>query len=205
MPKRSPFLLTKESCSSTANPWSLLSVSSSNPATYPTASRPASVAKKDKDIWGKISDAASNAGKAITDEYRKVKLSHEIWNLKRDLEKTYAEIGMIIHKNYLEGNRDIDDEIKPFCDEIDETLDAIAALKRRREKISEAAKQAEDATAESSTNAGEPVSKAEESELEFLDDSDMEFSCPECGEDLDAGADFCSNCGYEFDEDEEDD
>jgi hypothetical protein len=158
--------------------------------------------KKDKDIWGKISNAASTAGKAITDEYRRLKLSHEIWNLKRDLEKTQAEVGEIVHKRYCDMGKQTDEEFASLCSEIDGILSAIAELKRQREKITEAAERAEKATEPAGEDDGDGAPEADETELEFLDDAEMEFSCPECGckirLDDETFPNYCLKCGHKL-------
>ena len=166
--------------------------------------------KKDKDIWEKLSTAASSAGRTIGDEYRRLKLNHGLWNLRRDLKDVYTDVGKLIHNRYLARGTEVDDELKALCIEIDELLGEIEEIKRHRDAI----RQTEPETGKSTpSGAGQSAPEADghepeggdkpeddESELEFLDDEDIQFYCRECGcrmiTDTGELPNYCHRCGH---------
>ena len=171
------------------------------------------MADKKKDIWEKISETAAATGKSIGDEYQKLKLSHDIWLLDRDLHKAYAHVGRIIYDRHKSGNLQADSELKPIFDDIAQLKDAIKKQAERRENIC-TPRETTSQTAPSETCAEKPnetgaqpiETRAETSEhkaeMEFLDDTTAVFSCPECGAtfNIDSGMvpNFCMQCGKSF-------
>jgi len=173
--------------------------------------------EKKKDIWEKISDTAAAAGRTIGDEYQKLKLSHDIWLLDRDLYKAYARAGRIIYNRSKAGKFQADSELEPIFDDIAQLREAIKEEAKRRENIraqrtkSGVKSEPPDTGGETSDTGGE-IPKAQETEttshsaeMEFLDDTDIIFSCPGCGArfDIDSGMvpNFCAQCGYHFGQD----
>jgi rubrerythrin len=148
--------------------------------------------KKDKDIWGKLSDAAATAGKALGDEYQRIRLSHDIWLLGRDLEKAYARIGKIFVHRHKDEIID-DDELTPLYDEVDELESAISNLRKQRDAISPVTETTEAAGAAEEGEGRKP----DEAEMKFMEDETI-FFCPECGARIDSSEKkpkHCIKCG----------
>ncbi len=161
--------------------------------------------KKDKDIWEKLSTAASSAGRTIGDEYRRLKLNHGLWNLRRDLKDVYAEVGKLIHNRYLARGTEVDDELKALCIEIDDLLGEIEEIKKHRDAIRQTEPETTGGTVREQPKAGSVTpagdeSEPDDSELEFLDDEDIQFYCRECGcrmiTETGELPNYCLRCGH---------
>ncbi len=170
--------------------------------------------KKDKDIWTKLSDAASRAGEAIGGEVEKLKLSHDLSVVKGELRNVYAEIGHIIYKRYWDAGGDIDEKLLPKCKKIDELRHKAHELEEKRKLIKgispttddepkaapDAAGRKEPPTASKPEETSEGKGSPEEgTRLEFMDDEEIPGFCPQCGYkvDLETGRfpKFCIRCG----------
>ena len=153
--------------------------------------------KKGKDIWDKISDAAASAGKAIGDEYQKLRLTHDIWLLDRDLLKAYAKVGQVFYERYKAEGEEIGDDLQPVFDEIEELRNSIKKFEVRRNNIQETIR-ASSTEKEQSSEAG----PGKEPEMEFLDEDDLPLFCSECGSRLDIyskdSPKFCIRCGHKI-------
>ena len=149
--------------------------------------------KRDKDIWEKISDAASSAGKVIGGEYGKLKLSHEIWNRRRDLTTLYAKLGKVIYERYLTHDKQVDDELKRICGNIDDLRDEITRLIKHRDEMQ---------TSKAGSDAPDEPQVGDGGELEFLDEEDITGFCPECGGGIEhahgMGPRYCMRCGHKL-------
>ena len=145
--------------------------------------------KKDTDLWGKISDAATQAGKAIGDEFQKGKLDLELWNVNRDLQKALAKLGDIIYAQDWPERFSPDPEIGPLFDEIKDLKAKVAGLVEKRRAYAATSKPpAEDEVIiepepakEAAGRVEAPLEQAHEkptdvASMEFLEDDDTQFS-----------------------------
>ena len=128
----------------------------------------------DKDIWEKLSDAASSAGKIITDEYKKLKLGTDIRAKRNQVGEAYRRVGEIIYdKFYIDGN-EIAPDITEACRNIDKLQEEISELELEKKGVV--------------TRDGEDTSSVPET-----------ITCPECGGNVEMVdgklPNFCLSCG----------
>jgi hypothetical protein len=161
--------------------------------------------KKDKDLWEKISDAASRAGEAIGDEVEKLKLTHDLSVIKRQLRDVYAEIGRTMYKRYWDNGGEIDEEFLDECKKIDDLRRKVSEIEEKRKDLKGFApkdsEERETVVDEDTPAEEEPEfeSPADGTKLEFMDDEEIPGFCPQCGYkvDLESGRmpKFCIRCG----------